>query len=566
VNRPNREAAYWIAATSMMLLLLLTAITERPSDAQLSTRATLRAEQAVVLVEGALDEGVSYGSGIIFAVTGERVYIVTAYHVLHPMGHTVRSVQIRFRDLPGQLFQATVLNDADPALDIAVLTAAIPDRQAKTLSLDLVATADVLENLGRGSAVYSVGNPQGRGWTASLQPDVVADQTDTSIEFQSAFITDGHSGGALLNSDGAIVGMVVARNEVFPRALRIDVILRRLRAWRYPVSLTNARTAVAATEPPRPLSLASTRWYKYELLTLSGEPKYVREVSRSAGGRVFEVETNADGQIIRVATLRVGKRISEATYSYDPGSKLPRSYQTSEGDRLSFVSRIQRDQSGYRVREDFFTMAGTLSSSTIYNRAGNDVEVTNNLPSLESGVRAVRHFTLAGILASQRRYVPDESVYYEDYYDESTGLTLSRRKVGPPGNDIRYELRYDTDSDLVREDLYNDDDVWFGYHEFTDVLLTKIYYKFLSGETRDVSISYDSKRWPSEARFSVGGQYVCTFSAELNSAGRVQKTVARGPGGDVWAEYPGIWVTQVNRDGTALDHLHSVVYKDGRWW
>ena len=91
--------------------------------------------------------------------------------------------------------------------------------------------------LERGTAVYPVGYPLAAPWGAPIVPDRVAGVVSDTITFQSAFISSGHSGGALLTEGGDIVGLITSDHPPFGVAVRFERVVELLRRWGYPVHL-----------------------------------------------------------------------------------------------------------------------------------------------------------------------------------------------------------------------------------------------------------------------------------------------------------------------------------------
>jgi hypothetical protein len=100
--------------------------------------------------------------------------------------------------------------------------------------------------LRRGDRVRAVGNPQGSAWSVNVTPDAVATVGDTVVTFESRFVGPGHSGGALLDDDWQVVGLLQSVEPPTATALRIDVVADRLRAWGHPVQLRPRFTDASA--------------------------------------------------------------------------------------------------------------------------------------------------------------------------------------------------------------------------------------------------------------------------------------------------------------------------------
>lgn len=138
----------------------------------------------------------SLGSGVIVSPEG---MMVTSYHVIAG----AKEVQVVFNDR--REVSARLIN-ADQEMDIAVLQLALPvDEKVPALEF---ADSDALEV---GDLVLAVGNPFGVGQSVSL--GIVSALGRANVGKGQYFIqTDaainpGNSGGALVNADGALVGI-----------------------------------------------------------------------------------------------------------------------------------------------------------------------------------------------------------------------------------------------------------------------------------------------------------------------------------------------------------------------
>jgi hypothetical protein len=87
------------------------------------------------------------------------------------------------------------------------------------------------------SNTVELGNPNGASWTMPVVPDRFIQVIGRDVTFQSTIISEGHSGGALLNEWGQLVGMIKQDKPPFGVAVAFDAILDRLRTWGYPVQL-----------------------------------------------------------------------------------------------------------------------------------------------------------------------------------------------------------------------------------------------------------------------------------------------------------------------------------------
>ncbi|MDN4486615.1 trypsin-like peptidase domain-containing protein [Demequina sp. SYSU T00039] len=150
---------------------------------------------SVVVVE----TGESTGSGVVVNADGS---IMTALHVVDGAS----SITVTFSD--GTQASASVAS-TDESQDLATLT---PDALP-----EVVVPATLGGGLDVGDAVLAIGTPLGLAWSASsgivsgLDRTFDADGTELAglIQFDAA-VNPGSSGGPLVDSDGTVVGIVVA--------------------------------------------------------------------------------------------------------------------------------------------------------------------------------------------------------------------------------------------------------------------------------------------------------------------------------------------------------------------
>ena len=219
----------------------------RRTQAQDSDTDLESTTQLIVMIN--VINGLEFGAGIIFGWDKERIYIVTANHVVRRGSQEAQNPQIRLKALPDKPFKATLLKHADQELDLAVLSMEGLDNQKVdpcVLRIDRLGRTAMK----RGDPVYAVGNPNGVPWGMPVAPDLVAQIVGVQVTFQSAYISKGHSGGGLLSRQGEVVGMIRADQPPFGSATNIENILQAMRAWGYPVKLR------VANSPSPLLSLA----------------------------------------------------------------------------------------------------------------------------------------------------------------------------------------------------------------------------------------------------------------------------------------------------------------------
>lgn len=209
----NTEAT--VGSTAAVAVSEQTAV----SESNLTTEATLsamvltdvsdiatQAVDSIVVVEVTIDargpfDATGSGSGVIVSEDGT---IVTNAHVVDD----ATSIIVELTD--GTTFEATVLYE-NASVDLAVL-----DIDASGLTaVELGSTSDILV----GDPVIAIGNPLALEGGPSVSAGIVSaldrvlegsDATLSGIIQTDAAITEGSSGGALLDADGRLIGITTA--------------------------------------------------------------------------------------------------------------------------------------------------------------------------------------------------------------------------------------------------------------------------------------------------------------------------------------------------------------------
>jgi alpha-tubulin suppressor-like RCC1 family protein/Flp pilus assembly protein TadD len=202
-----------------------------------SAEAELKMKRLIVMIEAKSGEQlVGAGAGILFFVGLDRAYVVTAYHLIRPEQKLAVAINVRFWSRPDQPIEAKVTGDWDRSLDLVVLRVDGVDR----LGLDLYSLPFGhvrFDPLQKGASLYHLGNPGGRTWGGNVKPDDFLENRRGVAYFESNSIRPGVSGGALLDQQMNLIGMIRADESGEGAAVSWDVIEGRLRTWGYPVYL-----------------------------------------------------------------------------------------------------------------------------------------------------------------------------------------------------------------------------------------------------------------------------------------------------------------------------------------
>lgn len=162
-------------------------------------------------------ESTSLGSGIIIAQDDDYLYICTNNHVVSG----AESLTVQFVDDSTVSAEITGTDSAD---DLAVIQVALSSIEEDTLSQIKVATVDDSGDVEVGEATIAIGNALGYGQSvttgvvsATGRTVSVTDSTtgttvtNTNLIQTDAAINSGNSGGALLNANGAVIGINAAK-------------------------------------------------------------------------------------------------------------------------------------------------------------------------------------------------------------------------------------------------------------------------------------------------------------------------------------------------------------------
>ncbi len=165
-------------------------------------------ESAIVGVNNINSTESGTGSGVVYKDNGDGSYnMITNHHVIENY-ETLEIVYEYYNNyyiVPDS--NITVLGSY-PETDIAVITF------TPTHSVNTVPIADSY-TVNSGERVYALGSPQGQNYIGSITEGIVAspmrymntDGTDAFFIQHDAAISPGNSGGALVNSEGELIGM-----------------------------------------------------------------------------------------------------------------------------------------------------------------------------------------------------------------------------------------------------------------------------------------------------------------------------------------------------------------------
>lgn len=329
---------------------------------------------------------------------------------------------------------------------------------------------------------------------------------------------------------------------------------------------------------PNALSAAKTRdgnqshgkihSYRYELILRTGDFRFTGEIApgqRSVGPR-FDVETDNSGKILSVATFENGEKTGQLVFHFEAAGQWATSVDVYRGGHLTATNLIDRNSRGESGRIEYITINGNRAAFRTQKYSADHADWTKYNSQGQPVSHGTDFFSPEGIRIRVLEYL-DEKTTIETDLDPATGLELAKKTIVNSEVKIISRFTHNANGSLIREDIYNSKNEQYGTTEYQDSLKVRQSYKFTGGGTAEVLVSHDSKRFATEAKFSINERPVCTFKFDRFADGGIKRTLAFGPGGDLYAEYPDHYVDQVRRDGSPTSQINgTVIYKKGNWW
>ncbi|MDO4265124.1 MAG: trypsin-like peptidase domain-containing protein [Eubacteriales bacterium] len=156
-------------------------------------------------------EAQAAGSGVIVKKTDDELLIVTNNHVVE----NAEQISVTFDD--GETVDAAI-KGTDSTIDLAIVAVPLSSIKAETMDDIKVATLHDSEDLKIGQGVIAIGNALGFGqsvtvgYISALNREITTEEgTNSDLIQVDAAINPGNSGGALINMNGEVIGINVAK-------------------------------------------------------------------------------------------------------------------------------------------------------------------------------------------------------------------------------------------------------------------------------------------------------------------------------------------------------------------
>ena len=210
------------------------------------------AQNLIVKITGSIGDGKNNlsGAGIIFHVTDNLVYIVTANHVVRKRSSEAHDLEVEFIFLPGFPVKATLSRKYDPDFDVAVLVVSLaenkmlsPEMLKKNIPSVKVHSVDIESKIDEGEQVRPIGHPLGYEWFIPYAESRFRDYDGTMIRFEYD-CDSGYSGGGLFTESWELVGMIQKSSGPVCEALSFERIMEKLESWRYKAILHEKEASI----------------------------------------------------------------------------------------------------------------------------------------------------------------------------------------------------------------------------------------------------------------------------------------------------------------------------------
>ena len=164
------------------------------------------------------------GAGIVLSTKHQVIYILTAYHVIEG----AQNITVTFRDRPVTKIAAKLFEKYDEENDLAVvyIESSVISKEISILHLGDVSKTKELDN------VIAIGHPSNNQW--ELSTAVIRASEPSKFRFSGDAVDPGNSGGALLNKEFQLIGLITKERPGNGIALKIDDALEILKNWQIP--------------------------------------------------------------------------------------------------------------------------------------------------------------------------------------------------------------------------------------------------------------------------------------------------------------------------------------------
>lgn len=209
------------------MMIGLISITQE-TDAQDVRKVAVRFRNNVVKINAVFANGRDEnGFGTVIAERNNKLYIVTAKHVVYDMDYRSRTnaVKITFFTEQAKSYPAVLLNLSQISEDITLLEVDRPKGYVWTKKF-------YFSNIEKGTEVLFIGRSE--QWYIPIVPSIINEIANGEILVDIPGIQRGTSGAPLISSDG-LVGLIFADTEGVSRGYSVKKLIDAIvKSWNYP--------------------------------------------------------------------------------------------------------------------------------------------------------------------------------------------------------------------------------------------------------------------------------------------------------------------------------------------
>ena len=328
--------------------------------------------------------------------------------------------------------------------------------------------------------------------------------------------------------------------------------------------------ALAQDVKPSP-NQYEARTFRYELTTRSGDFIYADEFTNHSdhSGPYYNVEIDSQGRLARVVTVHDGKSIAQKDYFFSGNAKLPNGYKLFEAGEQVGIVLIQRNEDGSRKKIEHKTLEEKLTGFSLYFYNTDNVERVDYSAERMEKQHFKMFFSIEKRLTHFQLYRNGDTKLAVTEVDvsELTGLMLYAKQFNNGQLANTQTFLYDTKGNVANIVGYDGSGKWLTTTYFVAGLLSKKIYRGPDTSAgREFDYFHDKTRRLSETKVFFHDAYICSLFYERLSDDTVDKTVAKGPDGTVWAEYPNAQVLDIKSNGQSVNSTNVVIYKHVPWW
>jgi hypothetical protein len=306
--------------------------------------------------------------------------------------------------------------------------------------------------------------------------------------------------------------------------------------------------------------------YRHTVQLISGDPAYRGQIDPGrASGPFHEIQTDASGRITKVVSRRGSETVSARLYQFAAAEPLPNEYQDVGDGASPRRVRLDRDPSGRITLFEFSAGGGKPTGLTVRSYGPVSVESREYSAMGQEIAHYVDSYAENGILI-HRLWYRSGSFHDEIEFDENTGHWTALKHFDHDQFLGGITYAYDADGALIRDTIYDRDMKWSKTRGYRDGLWISERFKLPDGVEQEATFTYDGERRQSQARLVRSDQLICVFRYVRRGDGRLRTTLAYGPLGELFAEYPDRFVYKVERNGEALEGHGGVIHRTQSWW